>query len=144
MNELCVHCRILGTNRIGLENDPSQRRNFYKLGSLSNLVLRFSPALFTITLIFLIGSQYDFLSIFWQKNTGIGILAPDLPLQTEIHNKAWKHKGYLFRPLAKYKIRARVLLKSNYWLSAGAELSPIDLTLGWGPIRSKNPRSNHS
>lgn len=46
----------------------------------------------------------------------------------------WKFGDFVFTPLADFEIDARVLLRERYWFDAGAAVSPIDLTLGWGPI----------
>jgi hypothetical protein len=37
-------------------------------------------------------------------------------------------------PLAQFKLTARVLSKENYQIDPVADLSPIDLALGWGPM----------
>src|SRR5262249_22657516 len=41
-------------------------------------------------------------------------------------------------PLATFSVRARVLLKERYWLGREADLSPLDLTLGWGLMSDQN------
>jgi hypothetical protein len=54
------------------------------------------------------------------------------PLQEETDEPAWKHKGVLIQPLARYLIRARVLSTKRYRFDATADVSPVDLALGWG------------
>ncbi len=39
---------------------------------------------------------------------------------------------YIISPLADFEISARVLSRENYWMGREAELSPVDLALGWG------------
>lgn len=39
---------------------------------------------------------------------------------------------YIISPLADFEISARVLSRKNYWLGREADLSPLDLALGWG------------
>lgn len=64
-----------------------------------------------------------------------GVLTPDEPLQQSAQGKKpWKKNGYLIRPLASFSIRARVLLTDHYSWDRESELSPVDLTLGWGPL----------
>jgi len=42
--------------------------------------------------------------------------------------------GYTITPLARYKVTAVVLSRDRYRLDRGAELAPVDLALGWGPM----------
>ena len=69
---------------------------------------------------------------------GPGQVAPREPLQVElknpvpIHSEA--HEGYEILPIATYDIEARVLSVETYRWDQGAELAPIDLALGWGPM----------
>ena len=64
---------------------------------------------------------------------GISIdYAPHQSPPTE--KKKWKVGDFVFTPLADFEIDARVLLRERYWFDAGAVVSPLDLTLGWGPI----------
>jgi hypothetical protein len=46
----------------------------------------------------------------------------------------WTHKDYLIKPLAQYQLQARVLGRETYRFDATADLSPLDLALGWGPL----------
>ena len=41
---------------------------------------------------------------------------------------------YTITPLARYKITAVTLSRERYRVDSGAELSPVDLALGWGPM----------
>jgi hypothetical protein len=62
-----------------------------------------------------------------------GILVAEEPLQGPAESQdLWTFKGYRFRALASFDIRARVLGTERYRWDRGAELSPIDLALGWG------------
>ena len=45
---------------------------------------------------------------------------------------------YQVTALAAYEIRARVLHTESYWLDHGADLSPIDLAVGWGRMSDQN------
>lgn len=55
----------------------------------------------------------------------------EVPVQTETTRAAFDFKGFRIQPLAGFVIRARVLSRENYRFGTEAELSPIDLALGW-------------
>ena len=42
--------------------------------------------------------------------------------------------GYTIKPVAQYSIRAKVLSTERYRFGREADLSPLDLALGWGPM----------
>ncbi len=64
---------------------------------------------------------------------GPGVYAAEDPLQQDLDSPAtFDLKGYRITPLADFKIRAKVLSREDYSMDAGAELSPVDLALGWG------------
>jgi hypothetical protein len=60
----------------------------------------------------------------------------DVPLQSDIGNRiqAMTLGEATITPLAGFSLQARVLGRENYRLDAGAEFSPLDLALGWGPM----------
>lgn len=64
-------------------------------------------------------------------------LIQDLPDQKETEQKPFTFKGYQITPLADFNLKGRILSYKNYSSDKEAELSPIDLALGWGPM-SKN------
>ena len=64
-----------------------------------------------------------------------GILAPNVPIQKNIAQaQPFDFKAYRITPLASFEIEARVLSRERYRLGREADLSPIDLALGWGPM----------
>lgn len=64
-----------------------------------------------------------------------GVLVPALPVQNEAEGlRPWKKNDHLVRPLARFEMKARVLLTDRYRFGREAKLSPVDLTLGWGPM----------
>ena len=66
---------------------------------------------------------------------GPGQVAPREPLQRALDPKPrFEFKGYRMTALAEFDIEARVLSTKRYSYDANAELSPIDLALGWGPM----------
>jgi hypothetical protein len=64
-----------------------------------------------------------------------GMLAPDAPLQELVTDgQSWEIGEYELRALASFELDARVLSAERYRLDREADLSPIDLALGWGPM----------
>ena len=53
------------------------------------------------------------------------------PVQTPTNKAAFAFEGYQIRPLAQFAVRARVLGREDYRMDKEADLSPIDLALGW-------------
>lgn len=66
-----------------------------------------------------------------------GILVDSAPFQELIpanQRKPRKLKDMVVEPLARFRIKARLLSSSRYWLDPGSKISPIDLALGWGKM----------
>jgi len=64
-----------------------------------------------------------------------GILVPGAPQQMAMAEaRAWVKDEYQIKALAQFNMEARVLGKERYWLGRAADLSSIDLALGWGPM----------
>lgn len=64
-----------------------------------------------------------------------GSIAPNDPIQTKVsttHN--YTMGDYSLEALANFDIEARVLSKESYSIGREAELSPLDLALGWGAM----------
>lgn len=58
------------------------------------------------------------------------------PLQQELESAApaFRFNDYTIHPLASFQATARVLGAEHYRLGREAELAPVDLALGWGPM----------
>ena len=58
------------------------------------------------------------------------------PLQQELESTApaFRFNDYTIHPLASFQATARVLGAEHYRLGREAELAPVDLALGWGPM----------
>jgi len=66
---------------------------------------------------------------------GPGVVAAEFPVQESATGfEPFQHGDYQLTPLATFQLKARVLGREDYSLDAGADLSPIDLALGWGPM----------
>jgi hypothetical protein len=63
-----------------------------------------------------------------------GVVVAGEPAQTLTAAPAFEQESYRINPLANFRIRGRVLLTDRYWLGRESDLSPIDLTLGWGRL----------
>jgi hypothetical protein len=69
----------------------------------------------------------------WSQRTP-GIVAPDPPTQVMLapgEVAPWPDGDFKVTPLARYTIKARVLHREPYWFDYCANLSPLDLALGW-------------
>lgn len=66
-----------------------------------------------------------------------GALTPDDPVQENVDDgPRWEIGDYSVQALARFEIDARVLSAEHYRFDRGADLSPVDLALGWGPMSS--------
>jgi hypothetical protein len=66
---------------------------------------------------------------------GPGVVAPEAPIQTAITGvKPFQVKDYTITPLAKFNLEARILSRTGYSYGREADLSPLDLALGWGAM----------
>ena len=64
---------------------------------------------------------------------GPGVHAPDTPEQQALDSpESFAMNGYRITPLAKFRIRAKVLSREDYRFGREADLSPLDLAFGWG------------
>jgi len=64
-----------------------------------------------------------------------GVLVPEKPRQVALDDGGvFDFNGYRLTRRASFGIRARVLSREDYRWSTEADLSPMDLALGWGPM----------
>jgi len=65
-----------------------------------------------------------------------GALVHDTPTQASIEPSAHtlSKNGYRIEPLERFTLEARVLGAERYRFGREADLSPLDLALGWGPM----------
>lgn len=63
-----------------------------------------------------------------------GVLVDEEPVQEsfEAPPPSFEKNGYRITPLARFHVHARVLSTERYWLGRTADLSPVDLAMGWG------------
>ncbi|KFZ37925.1 hypothetical protein HR45_08800 [Shewanella mangrovi] len=68
-----------------------------------------------------------------QVTLGPGVTVSELPQQTSIESPVIHSvDGYAIQEVANFAIKAKVLSRENYYLGREADLSPVDLALGWG------------
>jgi hypothetical protein len=67
-------------------------------------------------------------------NPGPGVVAAAVPQQDDTASDAFAFKGYTLQPLQDFRIEARVLASETYRSDREADLSPVDLALGWGAM----------
>lgn len=64
-----------------------------------------------------------------------GVKVAEAPRQSKIADKkraaTYLFEGHQITPLANFSIQAKVLAREDYSFDRGAELSPVDLALGW-------------
>jgi hypothetical protein len=66
---------------------------------------------------------------------GPGVIAPHPPEQQLVKEaKPFFYKGAKIKQLAYFQAEARILSRHDYRWDSTAELSPLDLALGWGPM----------
>ena len=93
--------------------------------------------LLTVLLIILAGLLYHVISNRDIKHPP-GVLAAAQPQQVMIRNpRPWQMGKRLVVPLAQFHIRARVLSTERYRFDPVADLAPIDVALGWGPMSDR-------
>lgn len=64
-----------------------------------------------------------------------GVIAPAAPVQVDRAGlPSFRMGNYHITPAAEFSLEARVLGTETYRRGREAELSPIDLALGWGPM----------
>jgi hypothetical protein len=65
---------------------------------------------------------------------GAGIIAETQPAQKTANASTFNLKDYVLTPLEAFDIEARVLSAEHYTFGREADVSPVDLALGWGKM----------
>jgi hypothetical protein len=64
-----------------------------------------------------------------------GVLVQREPVQTMLdRGDSWQKGDYTIKALADFDVEARILAKELYSIGREADLSPVDLALGWGSM----------
>ena len=92
-----------------------------------------------LILLILLGAGWHFYSQPGQVTLGPGVLAKEAPWQEAISSpNSHRVDNYTITELADFRIKAKVLSKKNYSMGREADLSPTDLTLGWGNMSDES------
>lgn len=65
---------------------------------------------------------------------GTGAVANNPPINQAVNQNSFNVNGYRITPLESFEIEARVLSTEHYSFGREADLSPVDLALGWGKM----------
>ena len=65
---------------------------------------------------------------------GNGIIASQQPVQQSTNQSKITLNDFTITPLQSFEIEARVLSVEHYSFDREADLAPVDLALGWGPM----------
>ena len=63
-----------------------------------------------------------------------GVIAALAPIQRATSQAGEALNGYNIKPIQTFAIEARVLSATHYSFDREADLAPVDLVLGWGPM----------
>jgi hypothetical protein len=93
----------------------------------------------TTSRLFMICLLLGALLLFWRWHDAPveyapGVLVPVLPVQEQIESRLIAHGDYSLETRASFDLQARVLSRREYHFDRGADLVPVDLALGWGPM----------
>jgi hypothetical protein len=78
---------------------------------------------------------------FWPEadiSYGPGMVAPNAPVQSAVSKSEFYFKGYKIKPVAEFTLKARVLSRADYSSDFGADIMPVDLAFGWGPMSDES------
>jgi hypothetical protein len=96
-----------------------------------------------VFILLVIGAGWQFYSAGEQVILGPGVMVEEEPYQASISSPA-SHRidDYIITEFAEFSIKAKVLSRENYYLGREADLSPVDLTLGWGNMSDESILDN--
>ena len=96
-----------------------------------------------VFILLVIGAGWQFYSAGEQVILGPGVMVEEEPYQASISSPA-SHRidDYIITEFAEFSIKAKVLSRENYYLGREADLSPVDLTLGWGNMPDESILDN--
>jgi hypothetical protein len=63
-----------------------------------------------------------------------GVLVDSEPEQTDVEAPLLERVGFRVLPRAAFRAEVRVLARERYRLDALAEVAPLDIAVGWGPL----------
>jgi hypothetical protein len=94
--------------------------------------MRYAQRLLILLALFFVG--WHFMStrpLEWRPGT----LVPDDPKQVNLESaRAFAFKDVSLTPRAEFEAEVRVLSRERYWLGTFANVAPLDIAAGWGPM----------
>ena len=88
-----------------------------------------------IFILVIIGLAWKFTNRVNSVSLGPGIKAPDTPEQVQLNPpRVFNHDDFNLTQMASFRLQAKVLSIENYHTGRAADLAPVDLALGWGPM----------
>lgn len=92
-----------------------------------------------IFLLLIAGVGWEFYNYSGQVSLGPGVMVSEMPQQKKIDAPV-SHKvdDYTITEVSKFRIKAKVLSKENYYIGREADLSSTDLALGWGKMSDES------
>ncbi len=97
----------------------------------------------TLLLLVVIASLWKLYNYSGEVSLGPGVMVPEIPRQQEINSAiSFGFREYNITEVAEFTVRAKVLAKKNYRIGREADLSPIDLALGWGNMSDESVLEN--
>ncbi len=133
----CLKCGIIISKyKRKIEHKPSNSLSTTSSPISTQSTKSLSKSIVIVLALVIFFSLYSIFN--WWKGRSIsygpGLVAPNIPEQTETYIKPFTFKDYRIIPLANFHISARVLSIKKYHFGRESDLSPIDLALGWGQM----------
>lgn len=98
----------------------------------SIISIALSPAFVVVVSLTVVGCEYA-------VSLPAGVTAPTAPRQEKLTEAPVYVRGdFIVRPVASFELDARVLARQRYRFDRSADISPIDLALGWGPMSDQD------
>jgi len=68
-----------------------------------------------------------------------GVVAPEAPRQIRLEGApVFVREDFLLKGIARFEVDARILGRKRYRFGRSADLAPLDLALGWGPMSDQS------
>ncbi|PKN88890.1 MAG: hypothetical protein CVU51_02915 [Deltaproteobacteria bacterium HGW-Deltaproteobacteria-1] len=128
----CTHCGVIFAKLTQEDFAPS----IYRPGTptISDKSAKRPISMIVIILLLLVFIGYYMHNKLEQKRIdNIGPVA-EQPIQESTDAATVQRPGFEIQPVARYKIRAKVLSIERYRSGRWSEFSPLDFALGWGPM----------
>ena len=94
-------------------------------------------------LLLIVGVGSEFYNRSDEISLGPGVTVTEVPKQENIDSSiSYTNDDYTITAIAKFRIKAKVLSKENYYIDREADLSPVDLALGWGNMSDERVLEN--